>query len=148
VTPLAPLIMIFCCCVVVFAISIFIYEKRDTPNSAMIVEMKRLQMEVKRIDELVSGNTSTVIKVRTDVDHFLRSSEGRFKACDDALQVFRDQVSETREKQIQLKSELSSKRPIVKFPQGAIQLEIIQTTPTKKPLGKGVNSLIREGTTK
>lgn len=152
-SPIGAMVLIFCSCVVIFALAVMIYEKRESTASQMIVnELRRAQDEVKRLNELVTSNVSTVISCKSKVEQFELMIESRLKKCDDALEVFRDQVGETREKQIKLQDALSNKRPIVKVPTGAIQVEIYQGKPnpaqTKKALGKGVKSLIREGATR
>lgn len=141
---MTPLVVIFCCCIVIFALAIVIYEKREaTASQSVLIELKKAQSDIKRLEDLVSSNVSTCISVRSRVEQMESVVGDRLKKCDDALEIFRDQVSETREKQMKLQDVLSQKRPVVKLPQGAIQVEIFQGTP-KKPVGKGVKSLIRE----
>lgn len=63
----------------------------------------------------------------------------------DEMIVFRDQVSETREKQIQLREILSTKRPVIRMT-GPVPTRNVEPGPKKmnNKLGKGLKSILRE----
>lgn len=63
----------------------------------------------------------------------------------DEIMVFRDQLGETREKQIVLREILSAKRPVIKV-SGPVPIKNVETGPKKKnnKLGKGLKSIFRE----
>jgi len=152
---LAPIFLIFIGCVVIFALALMLYsDKENTAAHQAIAKVNGLNSELiqlkKHIDELksvASSNISTIMAQSAKIE----ALTAQVTNMKDEIQVFRDQVSDTREKQIQIRDDLSKKRPIFR-PSGPIQIEIMSSSspskksPPQKP-GKGIKSLIREGRT-
>lgn len=145
------ILMIFIACVVLVALAIWVYNDKDKTSGDQALaqiglqnsEIKSLKKSIEELKSVASSNISTIMAQNSKIEH-LTAQVTNLK---DEVQVFRDQVSDTREKQIQLRDDLSRKRPIFKAPQGPIQIEILapsKKAPPQKP-GKGIKSLIREG---
>ncbi len=116
------------CTAFVFAV---IYAMKDTEKAAIMslqhqmldvrakqLEFKNLQLQQDTIVQSMGSNNSQVEKMRSEMD------------------IFRDQQNELRDQQIHTREQLASKRPLIKIPQGPIQIEILPTKyEPKKNLG-------------
>lgn len=139
---MTPMICIFVASVIVLAIAVFIYNRAERNASAQVAaQIKTFLAKLKEIDDRTTGNTSTVVSAKTQLDLFIKIFEKEMSSYQSEIAVFRDQLAETREKQMQLREDLSRKRPIVKF-SGPIPVEI-HNNPTPPKKGKGVGALIK-----
>lgn len=111
----------------------FYNNSEDTAFHKLLGENKSVKADVKRLDELTASNISTVAKNNVKVEEMEKKFIDLEKRFNEQMDIFRDQCHETREKQMQLRNELSNKRPVVKFT-GPIPVEVYQgTTPPKSP---------------
>jgi homoserine trans-succinylase len=109
------------CAAVFAAIGIWHYgQSEDTAFHKTLGLCKSCEADVKRHEEKF-----------TKMDEEMKSMQSRLadvelvmKGFDEQLEVFRDQVGETREKQIQLKADLSKKESKIVMPTGPIMVEI------------------------
>lgn len=143
-------IMIFIACVILFALALWVYNDKEKTAAHQAVgqvglintEIKTLKKDLNDLKSVASSNITTIMNQAAKIE----ALSAQVVNMKDELQVFRDQVSDTREKQIQLRDDLSKKRPVLRAPQGPIQIEILtpsKKAPPSKP-GKGIKSLIRE----
>ena len=136
---MSSIVTIFACCVVVFAMAVYVYSrKEDTASDLLRSEIRYMKSELKRMEDIFASNVVTI----SNTNLKLQGLEMRTARLADEMDIVRDQVSETREKQISLRDDLSRKRPVVKMPSGPIQVEFYHNP--KKPVGKGIKSLIKE----
>jgi len=107
-------------------------------------EINESRKREKEISDLLSSNISTVATSNLRVQA-LEENSRKFAG---ELDIFRDQCGETIRKQLELREELSKKKTktTIKTPSGPIQLEIMMREPQHKPLGKGVDALMPQGT--
>jgi hypothetical protein len=125
-------------------IAFWLYNtKEDTAFHKTLVEINALKADVKRFDELISSNIQTVATCNVRV----KTLEETVLKMRDELDVFRDQVADTREKQMKLRDALSKKTSRVILPQGPIPIEIqfptMATTP-KSPHQKADPKLMKK----
>jgi chromosome segregation ATPase len=144
------ILMIFIACVILVALAIWVYNDKDkTAGDQAVAQVRLLNTEIRSVKKdlndlksVASSNITTIMNQAAKIE----ALSAQVVNMKDEIQIFRDQVSETREKQIQLRDDLSKKRPVLRAPQGPIQIEILtpsKKAPPPKP-GKGINSLIRE----
>lgn len=137
---MTALVLIFAACCVVFALAVFVYcRAENTAASESRQKIKELIAKQIEMESRLTGNTTTTISGKAKIESFLAAADERFKKFSEELQVFREQVADTREKQIQIRELVASKRPVFKLT-GAIPIEI-HTPPTER--GKGVGALIK-----
>jgi septal ring factor EnvC (AmiA/AmiB activator) len=106
--------------------AILFYELKDKSSFDEIkAEINELRQEIKSISDVANGNSNSVANLNLR----LNAMEEVINSFKNELDVFRDQTSETREKQIKMQDALSKKRPVLKVPSPII-FEIM--TPTKK----------------
>lgn len=111
---------------VLFAMSIWNYNRKDSTESARLNQrLDSFESQYKQLENLVGQNVSTVVQCKMRLEKF-----------DQDVELVREQMGDTREKQIQLREVLANKRPVLKMPQGPIQVELYAgnpkaATPTK-----------------
>lgn len=111
---------------VLFAMSIWNYNRKDSTESARLNQrLDTFESKYKQLENLVGQNVSTVVQCKMRLEKF-----------DQDVELVREQMSDTREKQILLKETLASKRPVIRMPQGPIAVELYAgnpkaATPTK-----------------
>lgn len=119
----------------------FYNNKESTAFHNVLTEVNALKAELKRLDAVETIQKTHSVRIG--------DLEQDFEDCEKQLDVFRDQVGETREKQIQLRDALSRKRTKVYVTQGAIPMEIMGKSPKvpdgpPKDLIKKVKKQMRE----
>jgi len=145
------LLLIFAACVAVMFVAVYVYNKADDTAydkvqksfAAYKVDQEILLDEIsKRANEaatLSANHESTIAELVKRVDEM----EAEIDRAQDHFEKLRGQ-------QFDLQNTISKKRPIVKMPSGPIQVEIyskpaaVSPTPKRKPLGRGVKSLLNE----
>jgi septation ring formation regulator EzrA len=116
-------------------------QSEDTAFHKTLAEIKSIKADYKRVDDLVASNISTVANCNLKV----KELEQTVAKMRDELDVFRDQVADTREKQIRLREALAAKRPQVKMPSGPIQVEFVTSpTPPKSPHQKADPAVVKK----
>lgn len=97
----------------------FYNNAEDTAMHTFVRLDRERAAEVKALNDLLVSNISTVGNANIRV----KAMEEQLVKMRDELDVFRDQVADTREKQIKLKDRLASKRPTIHF-SGPIPVEL------------------------
>lgn len=133
-----------------------IYFMQDNTEGSMALRIaESIKVKEKERDDRITevfqklGVQANALEAMTkNVEEKLRDFDARLNNQDKRLEVFQDQCSDTREKQIQLRDDLSKKRPVMHL-KGALPVEIyMNNTPAdtkrKSGLGRGVKSLIKE----
>ncbi len=101
---------------------IMLYEIKDkATNEELKTEIFSLKQHIKTLSDTTLGNSNSVANCNLR----LNAMDEALKSLKSELDVFRDQVGETREKQIKLQDAISKKRPIVKMPEGPIVFEVM-----------------------
>lgn len=140
--------------------SVWIYSKsEDTAYDKLLSKYNETSAKLKELEGLVNSNISTAGSANINAKDAKTQVETKLAEFRTELDVFRDQCADTREKQIQLRDALSRKRPQINIPTGPIVFEIHETRPRtqpaggtattkpdpkKKPLGRGVKSVLGE----
>jgi len=86
-----------------------------------------VKKDFKDLNELVTSNITTIANANLRVKAVEEDNAKmrlEISKMSDELDVFRDQVCDTREKQIKLRDMLSKKRPQISMPTGPIPIEI------------------------
>lgn len=173
-----PLLIVFIGCIIFCAVGIYLWENKDKTAfeefkqkfEVAVIErnaaIKKVDEFDKKLTEYGEGMEALANKI-TEIENAIKSHKGE-------LDVFRDQVADTREKQYKLQSDLAKKQfktdvnVKVDVPKGPFLVEIMGTrprpkqnappattpgypeqptttdTPPKKGLGKGVKAIIME----
>lgn len=146
-------------CVVFTVIGLYFYEKReDEAYSGTLAKMNEVHALYKKSEEEKAGYKKAMEEAKAEAAAAtlkVGALELEVKKHEEALDVFRDQVMDTREKQVKLREILATKKTQITLPTGAIQVEILH--PTKKrvdtpppvprsgqPLGKGMGAILKE----
>jgi hypothetical protein len=170
-----PLLIVFIGCIIFCAVGIYLWENKDKTAfeefkqkfEVAVIErnaaIKKVDEFDKKLTEYGEGMEALANKI-TEIENAMKKSNGE-------LEVFRDQVADTREKQYKLQSDLAKKQfktdvnVKVDVPKGPFLVEIMGTrprpkqnapptgdvpagttpdTPPRKGLGKGVKAIIME----
>lgn len=167
---MSGVVVIFLGSVLFVALGLYFWDKREgEAYDNTWVEMKKVMSKVNALENDLTAKQKELYLTIKDFNE----AKNRIQGLEDAnaklreeLDVFRDQVADTQEKQIKIREALAAKRPMTKvvLPTGPIQVEVwsrpVQQTkpptqpsaqpppqqqPAKKgPLGKGVKSLLRD----
>jgi len=126
-------LILFVCSALFCAAGFWFYNNADDQAMQKFVQADRArQADLKRLDELLVSNISTVGQSNVRV----KAMEETIAKMRDELDVFRDQVADTREKQAKLREALAAKRPVVKL-SGPIPVEFYTNpNPPASPHGK------------
>lgn len=153
------LLIILAGCVAFVVLGLYFYEKREdeaySNTLTKVSEVKALYEKSEKekegykklLDDATAEAKAASIKVG--------ALEAEVTKLNDAMDVFRDQVMDTREKQVKLREILATKKTQVVLPQGAIQVEILKSAaPPKIPagpppvpgkgLGKGMGAVLKD----
>ena len=148
--------------VVMIIASILIYSKaEDNSFSTLLNKQNEQSGKLRELENLLNSNISTIAANNLRVQDCEKSNTAmktELERMRIELDVFRDQVGDTREKQIHLRDALSRRTSNIKLPTGPIQIEIMggsskprvpkpqQTPPPvppkKGPLGKGIKAVM------
>lgn len=123
--------------------SVFVYSKHDdTAFTQTLMTIKTLQGRVNELEKLLQSNIQTVGSCNIKCDSVIKMVETVSKNCEDLHNETGDLQAmclKLKEKDMELQEKISSKRPIIKFPE-AVPVQLVPG----RALGKGVKSLIKE----
>lgn len=147
---------LLCLAFLLVVIALIVYFKADDTYGHQSLEKLNKYIadqkeKDKSLDTLLlsnAGNSNAIEHISKETEKKLKEMYERIEKQDDRLDVFEAQCADTREKQIQLRDDLSKKRPVVQM-KGVLPVEIyMNNTPEdakrKSGLGKGVKSLFKE----
>lgn len=158
------LVIIFIGCIMFVVLGLYFYEKReDEAYSKTLGLMTETNNAVKKAIEDKEAYAKRAEAAETEAKAAtaaVAECSGKIAKFEEALDVFRDQVMDTREKQVKLREILATKKTQVVLPQGAIQVEILKSAPGPKippgpppvpgsvkkgqPLGRGVEAVLKD----
>jgi lipopolysaccharide export LptBFGC system permease protein LptF len=133
-------VLCFVLSVIFFFFGLWFYSNsEDTAYHATLKKLNEVSSKNESLEKILNANISTIatnnLKFQALENLNIKMSEDLKKAQDE-MDVFRDQVFDTREKQIKLRDMLSRKRPQFSLPTGVIPIEIsINPNPPKSPHG-------------
>jgi hypothetical protein len=109
------------CAAIFAAMGIWHYsQSEDTAFHKTLGLCRSCEADVKRHEEKLKKYDEDFKALNARLD----AAEAEVKKFTEQLDIFRDQVSDTREKQIQLKDDLSNKTQRLVMPKGPIPVEI------------------------
>lgn len=148
---MGTLFIIFCGCIAFTLMGLYFWDKREgEAYDSILTKVKEIRSDYKKYDERQT-ELETTVKNYSDLvkelDAKIEACEARIAHFKDETDVFRDQVSDTREKQIKLREDLSKKTPKIelKVPQGPFLVELYSRPGTGRPTpnkGQGVNAMM------
>lgn len=147
---MTSLLLIFVACIVTMFAAVWVYNKNeDTAFHETKRTIDDLRTKLKEQETLLQSNIGTVASANLRV----QAAESKVAEFEKQVEAVQDHCAKLRECQIALQDALSKKRPVFK-PSGPIQVEIFTSDKApksphgKKPLGKGIKSLLKETQTR
>jgi hypothetical protein len=130
VNKMAVFVACFVLSVLFFGAGLYFFQNQEsTAFHKTLALIDKVGVEIKSVETLVTSNISTVGNANVRIGLL----EDSVKKMRDELDVFRDQVADTREKQIKLRDALSRKRPQLTF-SSPVPVELINNAKLKTPV--------------
>lgn len=127
---MAVFVACFVLSVLFFGAGLYFFQNQETTAfHKTLLMIDKVGSDVKSLETLVTSNISTVGNANVRVGLL----EESVKKMQDELDVFRDQMADTREKQIRLRDALSKKRPQITFSH-PVPVEVINNSKLKTPV--------------